>query len=64
MNQKQLLSKQDVQELAGISRATLDRLRSAGRFPRPVGGVDSRPRWRLADVQKWLSDRPFRRKGG
>lgn len=37
----------------GVSRATLFRLRAAGRMPKPVkvGGI---VRWRVEDVREWV----------
>jgi predicted DNA-binding transcriptional regulator AlpA len=39
--------------VTGISRRTLERELSAGRFPRPVRYVGRRPFWRPEDVRRW-----------
>lgn len=44
----------DLPALLGISRRTLERERSAGRFPRPDKIVGKRPLWRLETVRRWL----------
>lgn len=38
----------------GISRSTLERLRSAGKFPRPDRTVGRKPLWRVETVRAWL----------
>ncbi len=40
----------DIQKLLAVSRAQVYRLWDSGRLPEPIY-LDSRPRWRLVDVQ-------------
>lgn len=46
-----------VARLAGVGRAAVSNWRRRyGDFPRPVGGSDSSPSFRLAEVEAWLRD--------
>lgn len=51
-----LLTKRDVCEMLGVSRATFDRMRAAGKAPKQVksGKLDNRPRWLRSVVERWL----------
>ena len=40
--------------LLGISRRTLERERSAGRFPRPDLNIGKSPLWSPATIQRWI----------
>jgi predicted DNA-binding transcriptional regulator AlpA len=40
----------------GISRRTLDRLRSAGKFPAPSRIVGKIPLWSVDAIEDWLRD--------
>jgi predicted DNA-binding transcriptional regulator AlpA len=47
-----------IDELAaalGISRRTLERERSAGRFPKPDLAMGKMPLWRVDSVRDWLA---------
>ena len=50
-----LITAEEVARMMNISRRTLWRLLSAGRFPQPVrfGG---NTRWRVAEVLRWIED--------
>jgi predicted DNA-binding transcriptional regulator AlpA len=39
----------------GISRRTLERERSAGRFPRPDLTIVKMPLWRVETIRDWLA---------
>jgi predicted DNA-binding transcriptional regulator AlpA len=61
--QPQMFCADDAAAYCGISRAALYRLRAAERFPAAVKveGVD--PRWRRADLDRWIAGlKPGRRK--
>ncbi len=45
----------DIASLTGLSRRTLERERSAGRFPPPDLIVGRMPLWRPATIDRWLS---------
>lgn len=44
----------DLVELLGVSRRTLERERSAGRFPRPDLQIGKAPLWKPATIQAWV----------
>jgi predicted DNA-binding transcriptional regulator AlpA len=41
-------------ESLGISRRTLERMRSAGKFPKPDARAGKRPLWRPETITGWL----------
>ncbi|WP_461382562.1 helix-turn-helix transcriptional regulator [Devosia indica] len=47
----------EVLKITGLSRRTIYREVSAGRFPRPVQLSSRRVGWRSAEVQDWLDKR-------
>ena len=53
-----LLTRPQVEEQLGLSTSTLYRLMDKGLFPRPVRIGQRAVRWRSADLETWLSDRP------
>ncbi len=56
-----LLTCNDVLQLTGIkSRTTIWRRVKNGKFPPPVDIGSSRIRWRLSDVEEWISALPNR----
>ena len=56
-----LLTCNDVLQLTGIkSRTTIWRRVKNGKFPPPVDIGSSRIRWRLCDVEEWISALPNR----
>lgn len=48
-----LLPRKTVEELSGLSRATIYRLIKAGRFPRPLSIGTGSVRWRQSEVIAW-----------
>lgn len=44
----------EVAAVLGISRRTIERERSAGRFPKPDLVIGKTPLWRLATIDAWL----------
>jgi prophage regulatory protein len=59
-NADRFLSKKQVSELIGVSRATIDRMVKAGTFPHPQKISRRRVGWRYGTVQAWISSRPQR----
>lgn len=59
----QLLDQPDAMRYVGLARSTWFRLRSADEIPPPVTIPGTGPRWRRADLDKWLAKlKPARRK--
>ena len=58
MNQR-LLRRQEVEDLTGLSRASIYRLISEGEFPRPVRVSATGVRWRSGDISAWIKSRPL-----
>ena len=52
-----LLSKQQVVAATGLSRATIDRERRAGRFPPPIPLSPRRVGWSVDDIENWIADK-------
>jgi predicted DNA-binding transcriptional regulator AlpA len=50
----ELLSQPEAWAFCGLSRSVWFRLKSAGKLPPPVGSATSNPRWRRADLQRWI----------
>jgi hypothetical protein len=44
----------DLAELFGVSRRTLERERSAGRFPAPDLTIGKMPLWKPETIQRWV----------
>ena len=38
----------------GVSRRSIERDRSAGRFPKPDMKIGKRPLWRVETIQEWI----------
>ena len=53
-----LLRRREVEELVGLSRASIYRLRRSGGFPRPVRVSSTAVRWRESDIHAWIQSRP------
>ena len=51
------LSPKTVCERIALSRATLDRLVAAGKFPKPIRITDHRLAYRAHDVQAWIEEK-------
>jgi predicted DNA-binding transcriptional regulator AlpA len=57
----ELLSAKDVAEMLRVSRRTVFRLRARGDLPAPVELSANIVRWRVADLQEYLSRLKSRR---
>lgn len=55
---RQLLRREDVLAMVGLSTSTLYRLMNEGAFPRPVAVAPRRVAWRREDVVEWIGSRP------
>ena len=53
-----LLRRREVEELTGLSRASIYRLMRSGRFPLPVRVSDTAVRWKASDITAWIESRP------
>lgn len=53
-----LLRMREVKEITKYSAATIYRKIKDGTFPRPIGLGGKAVRWRMADVQQWMSELP------
>ena len=53
-----LLRRTEVEEIVGLSRSSIYRLKKEGLFPEPIRIGLRAVRWWLSDIQKWLSTRP------
>ena len=57
--EEKLLRRRDVEELTGLSRASVYRLISEGEFPRPVRVSATAVRWKASDIAAWIRSRPL-----
>ncbi|MBX7460809.1 AlpA family phage regulatory protein [Qipengyuania sp. YG19] len=53
----QFLTPKAVCDKISLSRATLDRMVAAGKFPKPIQLTERRLAYSLADVEAWMTDR-------
>ena len=60
MNDMQMLTCRDLQELLKISKATIYRWMEADKFPKPLHLGASMVRWRSTDIEKWLADKDIK----
>ena len=44
----------DLPDALGVSRRTIERQRSAGRFPRPDLHIGKMPLWRVETIRAWV----------
>ena len=51
-----LLSVRDVADALGCGRRTIERMRSAGKFPRPDLHVGKLPRWKRETLTRWIAE--------
>ena len=49
----------EVEQMVGLSRASIYRHMDRGDFPHPVRVGPRAVRWRLRDIEQWISERPF-----
>ena len=57
MNDMQMLTRKDIEELLKISKGTIYRWMEADEFPNPLHLGANMIRWRSTDIEKWLADR-------
>lgn len=58
MIEDRFLRRSDVEAWTGLSRATIYRLMSAGKFVRPYRIGKNSVRWLQSEVQGWMNERP------
>jgi predicted DNA-binding transcriptional regulator AlpA len=46
----------DLSRALGVSRRTIERLRSAGRFPRPDAHIGKAPVWQPETIRRWVAE--------
>jgi prophage regulatory protein len=60
MNDMQMLTCRDLEELLKISKATIYRWMEADDFPKPLHLGAKMIRWRSTDIEKWLADKDIK----
>ena len=60
MNDMQMLTCRDLEELLKISKGTIYRWMEADEFPKPLQLGASMVRWRSTDIEKWLADKDIK----
>ena len=53
-----LLRRREVEELTGLSRASIYRLMRGGRFPLAVKVSATAVRWKESEISTWIQSRP------
>ena len=54
-----LLRRREVEQMVGLSRTSIYRLMDSGDFPHPIRVGPRAVRWRLRDIEEWMSERPL-----
>ena len=54
-----LLRRREVEQMVSLSRASIYRLADLGDFPHPIRVGPRAVRWRLGDIERWISERPL-----
>ena len=54
-----LLRLKEVEQMVGLSRTSIYRLMDSGDFPHPIRVGPRAVRWRLRDIEEWISERPL-----
>jgi predicted DNA-binding transcriptional regulator AlpA len=49
-----LLTKGDLEDILRIDKRTIDRMRSAGKLPKPDLFICRLPRWKSSTIQSWI----------
>ena len=55
----EVLRPREAARYVGVSRATIDRWRKAGKFPKALQLGDQAIGWRRSDLDAWLNERPL-----
>ena len=55
---KMLLERREIEELTGLSCASIYRKMRSGTFPEPIKISDRAVRWKLAEIEAWIESRP------
>ncbi len=58
LDDDELIDKTEVGRITNLSRATIDRLRAAKKFPKPRKISARRIAWRAGDILDWNRTRP------
>ena len=61
-NPKTILTMKEAQEATSLSRATINRYRQIGGFPKAIQLTDNRIAFKANEIEEWVSSRP-REKG-
>ena len=61
-NSKTILTMKEAQEATSLSRATINRYRQIGGFPKAIQLTENRIAFRANEIEEWVSSRP-REKG-
>ena len=61
-NSKTILTMKEAQEATSLSRATINRYRQIGSFPKAIQLTESRIAFKANEIEEWVSSRP-REKG-
>lgn len=64
MNQQELIDPVTTEEIATVSRRTIDRLEKIGKFPRRVRIGYRTVRWVRSEVEQWKQEQIEARKAG
>ncbi len=53
-----LLTRQQIEEITGLTRSTIYRLMRSGQFPEPIRIGPRAVRWPQSEIEAWIADRP------
>jgi predicted DNA-binding transcriptional regulator AlpA len=51
-----LLSQEDLARVLNASRRTIERMRAAGKLPRPDLRINKMPRWKQSTIREWIDE--------
>ena len=54
----QVLRKDHVARMVGVSKSTIERWTRLGKFPKPIRLGTNSIAWRRRDLERWLAERP------
>ena len=57
-NSKTILTMKEAQEATSLSRATINRYRQIGGFPKAIQLTESRIAFKANEIEEWVSSRP------
>lgn len=57
MKEERFLRHREVTKITGLTKPTIYRFMTQGKFPRPINLGEKMAAWLLSDIQKWMEEK-------